>query len=125
MWVFTPFGFFSIVAHRDRPGHLLVRSRDQRDLEALADRLRPRPQVEHTPDADYAWRLVATRSAIGKLLAATAETLDYWNFKAEVERQQGYARAELYHQVWADLLPLQRPSRRELDGAGDDGFPWQ
>lgn len=125
MWVFTPFGFFSIVAHRDKPRHLLVRARDRHDLEALADRLRPKPAIASSPRADYAFRLVATRKAIGKLLASFAEAeLDYPNFKTEVARQQGHQRAGIYHDVWDDLLPLQgSPSRREPDRLG--GFPWE
>lgn len=122
MWVFTEFGFFSIVAHRDKPGHLLVRSRCEADVRALATKLKPRPRVTRTPKADYLFRVTVPRAALGELLQATTADIAYDNFKSAVARAQGPERAHLYHDVWRALLPLQAGSRRELDGG--DGFPW-
>lgn len=107
MWVFTPFGFFSVVAHRDQPDALLVRARARADLSELVKRLpAPRPKVQRTPDADYAFRTVVKRKAWAKLMTDFADELDYDNFKNAVAARQGRARAHLYHRVWAELLEL-------------------
>lgn len=109
MWVFTTFGFFSIVAHRTRPMDVLIRARDRSDLRALVKRLpKPHPRIHDTPGADYAFRAIVPRDAIGTRLNETAADLNYDNFKNAVSKEQGPRRAHLYHDVWEALLPLQR-----------------
>src|SRR4051812_10585895 len=110
MWLLTPRGFYSVVAHRGRPDHLLVRARARGDLELLDDLL-PDIQIEHTPDRDYSWRTVVLRydwaAAVGRL----AQEIDYPNFKNRVAEVQGYERASLYGKVWSILLRLQLAPR--------------
>lgn len=123
MWVLTPFGFFSIVAHRDRPKMLLVRARDEGDLKALVRKLpAPRPRIQRTPGADYLFRVAVSREALSDLLAYELESMTYPNFKNEVAVRQGPKRAEVYHRLWRELLELQR-SGGELDGPGER-LPW-
>ena len=110
MWLLTPFGFFSIVAHRENKHFVLVRARVARDaLDFVSfiegangdiDVQPPSPIVE-TEDADYRFRFVATRRAIGHALSVfVTGDLEYDNFKNEVYRTQGVARANLYGHVW-------------------------
>jgi hypothetical protein len=110
MWVFTLDGFFSIVAHTELPNHLLVRARDRDDIQRLAGWLaRQGHPVEprHTPEGDYAWRLVAPRALVARYLATTVADIDYPNFKNAVAKQRGHDRAVIYSQVWLDMLALQ------------------
>jgi hypothetical protein len=116
MWVFTLLGSFSIVAHRDRPGSVLVRARVEADLAAFVKGLPdPRPKIRRTPDADYLFRVVARKQHVADLLASyVADGIDYDNFKDAVAEAQGVPRAKVYHDVWRALLPLQHPPKLAL-----------
>jgi hypothetical protein len=105
MWVMTLDGFYSAVESKDDPSCLTVRCRMEQDAERLADAVGR--TVEHTPDRDYHWRVLVPRSAWGEYLTTVARTIDYDNFKHEVGVRQGRRRADVYGEVWADLLSLQ------------------
>ena len=62
MWLFFSDGFLSIVAHRDLPDHLLVRSRNARHLKSLF------PNAEHYTirNADYPHRANVPRKSCGE-----------------------------------------------------------
>lgn len=109
MWVFTTFGFFSIVAHRERKGCLLVRARCEEDIRAFRTACSGRVgRIQHTPDADYAYRLVVRSGVVADLLYETVEAIDYDNFKNAVMVEQGPRRAHLYREVWTVMLRLQQ-----------------
>jgi hypothetical protein len=110
MWIALPFGFFSIVAHRDKPDRLLVRARVRADIESFAARLTHARQVRETPEADYPYRLTASRRAVARMLEHfTHDELTYDNFKARVGHAQGAEREAVYAELWAVL-------RRALGG---------
>ena len=116
MWTICTWGAFSIVAHRTRPRDLLVRGRARPDLNTFADRIagvdpkHNRPPVEETPDADYPFRLVASRKSVGKVLSRVTDALDYDNFKDEVGKRDPH-RARLYGEVWATLRGIESGPR--------------
>lgn len=111
MWVATEHGFYSVVAHRDDDDVLLVRARAELDLirlvVALDDLHVPHGSIEHTPDADYAWRVPLLRQVAGIWLAHVVQSVDYDNFKDRVAERDP-VREGLYHQVWAVLRRIQR-----------------
>lgn len=110
MWVFTSFGFFSVVQHRARPDHVLVRARDRADLVALVKRVgKPKPAIRHTPAADYPYRLELAKGRFASFMSSIALELDYPNFKGAVAERQGYERAAVYHDVWAKLRSIEVP----------------
>ena len=105
MWVYLTDALLSIVAHRDRPGHLLVRARFAGDIE----RIFPSAEVTETPDADYRFRATIPREAVAQALAAAAQAIDYPNFKATL-RSDTHAereRAESYHHAHDAALQSQ------------------
>ncbi len=113
MWIFLPFGFFSIVATED-PHKLLVRARVRSDLEAFAERVQrvsgTLPMVHKTAHRDYLYRFEAPRVVVERVLGVfVLMDLTYDNFKAEVAKTDR-KRERFYHKVW-DLL------RRGLQGA--------
>ncbi len=61
MWTFNKDGFFSAVEHRDNPDQLMVRARCREDIQRLAGKLAA--EVVHTPEADYAYRIIVSKSA--------------------------------------------------------------
>lgn len=106
MWLFTPIGFYSVVAH---PGSdaLVVRARALIDLEQLRDLHLPDLEILETPDRDYRWRTLVARDEWEHAAARMAVEIDYPNFKAEVARRQGHERAHRYGQVWSVMFALQ------------------
>ena len=103
----TTRGFFSVVAHHDEAGKVLVRARAREDLEALAEIAGPF-EVLDTPDHDYRWRAIMPRVQWSTTLVLLATEIDYPNFKDAVARRQGEARERVYHEVWRALRALQR-----------------
>jgi hypothetical protein len=108
MWLFTPFGFFSVV---QKPGDkfLTVRTRAKGDLERLREKYLPELSETITgAGTDYPFRATASHEAIGRALAAVAKDITYSNFKNEVARRMGHERAHVYGDVWRDLLQLEK-----------------
>ncbi len=112
MWLFTTFGFFSVV--QKKAGETLtVRARDRADLDRLRARLLPElgPTEEWT-GTDYAFRATAPREAVARAMAKLVDELDYRNFKNAVAAELGPGRADLYHDVWDVMMRLQKPMPR-------------
>ncbi len=106
MWIFTTDGFFSAVADRNRPGHVVVRMRLRDDGERLQAAIGAGEVIE-TRGADYRFRICATHSQWSAYLAAAAAEIDYPNFKAAVAARDGMQRAHIYSDVWAVMRELQ------------------
>ena len=107
MWLFTSQGFYSVVAHREDPGTLIVRARTREDIEALREQIPSIEPFEHS-GADYRHRALVTRAEWIAAVAQLTASIAYDNFKSEVASEQGYERARLYGHVWGELLGLQR-----------------
>lgn len=107
MWLFTTQGFYSVVAHRDDPGTLIVRARTAGDIVSLREQI---PEIEPFEDAsaDYRHRALVSRAEWLAAVAQLTAEIDYDNFKSEVARQQGRDRARAYGRVWGEMLGLQR-----------------
>ena len=108
MWLFTTFGFFSVV---QKPGEtdLTVRSRVRSDLERLRKQYLSTlgPVVEHG-GTDYQYRAKVSHDALAEAMAKIVKDIDYGNFKDSVSQRQGGTRHDAYAGVWdvlADKLP--------------------
>lgn len=130
MWLFLPFGFFSIVAHARDHDHLIVRARARDDLEEFARRalaLRHKlighavddriMTIRETADHDYPFRLLITRGELAVFMADYVEhELQQTNFKASVYKHAGVQREALYTRVWHLLrmgFQAERPKVKE------------
>jgi hypothetical protein len=110
MWLLTTFGFFSIVEKpRDRAaGMVTVRARVRGDIESLRAKYLPGlGEIQATPDGDYAWRARVAKPELAEALGRIAMDIDYANFKSEVAERMGYAREQVYHEVWETLAGMQ------------------
>ncbi|MEX2193902.1 MAG: hypothetical protein WD844_01330 [Thermoleophilaceae bacterium] len=107
MWLITTQGFYSVVAHRTRPEHVLVRARAREDLEALREQI-PTLELYEDAGADYRWRADVHRDHWRGALIQLADRVDYDNFKNAVAARQGMKREAVYHRVWRELLRLGR-----------------
>ena len=110
MWALTLHGFFSVVQKSwDKDtDNVEVRCRNALDLERFLKNMNLENEIIKTPKADYPFRIVTTRQIWGKYLAKMAESINYHNFKHQVEIQDGSERAAIYLRVWSDLLKLEK-----------------
>lgn len=115
MWLITPIGFFSVV---QKPGDaakdsLTVRARVRTDLETLRSHFLPSlGEITESATNDYRFRAVAPRAQVAAAMADMVNALDYSNFKNQVGKVQGSARAHLYHDVWEVLYRLQSAPKK-------------
>ena len=103
MWIFNKDGFFSAVAHREKPDHVMVRARRREDIEALARALGV--EAELTPNADYAYRVTVSKSDFADYMQASVLDLDYPNFKSACAGHG--ARSRAYMDVWSVMNDFQ------------------
>jgi hypothetical protein len=96
MWVLLNDSFLAIVAHNAKPGHLLVRSRIQGDIQ----RAIPSAEVYEDVAADYRYRADVPREIVKEALARAVDGIDYPNFKASVANT---ARHSAYMKIWKVL----------------------
>lgn len=114
MWIFMNDAMLSIVAHRTKPNHLLVRARKAGDIA----RVFPGTRETRTPGADYLYRAVVKREDVAGALFAEVLAIDYPNFKGSVQDRE---RHDAYMDVWRVM------HRYQFDGerpplVGDDAF---
>lgn len=111
MWIFTNFGFFSVVK-KGSPGNLMVRARERSDLENLINKHGDTlgvtvKSITVTPEADYCCRVEVPQEAWSATLSNISNDIDYDNFKDSVYENQGYERAHVYTSVWSTMYNMQ------------------
>jgi hypothetical protein len=102
MWIFTPFGFFSVTEPRDGDGDTLqVRARVRADLVALKKQYMPKlGKIFSHVGTDYPYRSFISKYDFAEGMAKIVLSIDYSNFKATVDKKQGLSREMLYMKVW-------------------------
>ena len=111
MWIFTPTAFVSIVAHRNKPGVLLVRARLKGDLE----RMFPGCKVVETRQADYRFRAEIARGRVAELVREQLTVLDYDNVKNEIPH--GAPVHDLRHRAMNRVWGVMNDAQAEQLGA--------
>ena len=117
MWLFTRYGFFSVVNGRrpnrtTDPDTVMVRARRMAHLRNLQSRfpaLAAYP-VATTPDHDYRYRIVLPKAEWLPVLTALGAEQNWCNFKSETGRYLGAAGADYtdaLHKVWDVMHRLQ------------------
>lgn len=98
MWIYLPFGFFSVVQKRGEED-LTVRARVRGDLDNLRQHM---PTLSATKEVgfDYPFRATIPHEEFADGMAKIAMEITWDNFKDEVQETQGLARARVYHEVW-------------------------
>lgn len=123
MWLFTSFGFFSVVRKQGEPD-LTIRSRARGDLLRLQRHYLPElsDPVAHE-GTDYPWRSRCGHVDLARAMPRIVEHIDYANFKDEVALSNGKDRAHRYAKVWQALYgmddDLPEPIRDNYQG-----LPW-
>jgi hypothetical protein len=115
MWLFTKYGFFSVVCARRGKGEsvkldqklLMVRARDRDHIEGLKRRFSRELGsygIKESPSNDYRFRIFVPRKVWLGVARALAADIDYGNFKSEAARTQGKAGddyIDVLHTVWS------------------------
>ena len=108
MWIFLNNAYLSIVRHRERPDHLLVRARNNGDIQAVF----PQAEVDITPHADYLFRAVISEDEVINAISWEVSEIDYDNFKNSIVDQR-------YHDacmgVWVTMNDYQREGTYQRD----------
>jgi hypothetical protein len=122
MWLFTRYGFFSVVnARRGNgtadPNLLMIRARRIADLRRLCQRFPALGtyDIATTPHNDYRYRLVAPKVLWTSLIGELAAEQGWSNFKSEAHRFQGAAGADYdaaLHHVWDVMYGFQQSEKR-------------
>lgn len=89
MWIAHNEGWLSIVSHRDRPDHLLVRARKAVHIESLF----PEEVIYTNFKADYPYRADIRREDVATTLGNLLMDIQYDNFKnsvTDVDLQDAY-----------------------------------
>lgn len=106
MWIFMNDAMLSVVRHKDKPEHLMVRARVQGHIE----RVFPNVRENYTPLADYGYRAVIHQDEVAKVMASKVEGIDYPNFKSSVKDRGLH---DAYYGVW-DCMYREQNRRWEL-----------
>jgi hypothetical protein len=125
MWIFTRYGFFSVVCAKAQDGvtldesTLMVRARVRGHLERLLQRFPAlRCNIVQTKDTDYAYRIIVDKDVWRWLLGELASEIDYGNFKHEVVKQTAWPASAAYttalYAVWSLLRRLQLGEERRV-----------
>jgi hypothetical protein len=130
MWLFTKYGFFSVVAAKQMKGQtvtrnidksrLMVRARVRKHLVNLQKRfpvIRELP-IKEDESADYRFRLIVPKEAWKQINQDLAEEIDYGNFKGLCEKSSEvddqYTKA--LHEIWHIHHRLQESSQSQTEG---------
>jgi hypothetical protein len=123
MWLFTQYGFFSVVCAREGDGswgnavdegRVMVRARLRGHLEGLKSRFREDlggAEIIETPNTDYRYRLFVDKAVWVGVLELLGEELDYDNFKSKVARNLDFVGNEYDHSlrdVWDIMSRIQK-----------------
>jgi hypothetical protein len=99
MWLFTTFGFFSIVQRHSSDEYLTVRARDRKDLDRLRKHV---PQLSDTitgGGTDYPYRARVAHAELALALANITRGIRYSNFKNEAAKIWD-KRTHCLHEIW-------------------------
>ena len=123
MWLFTKYGFYSVVCARQGegqpgkpidPNRVMVRARLKTHLEALRKRFPAQlgdVSIVEMLQTDYRYRILLKKSTWTEILAALSDELDYGNFKAAADQHLGRPGREYVdslHDVWEIMYRLQK-----------------
>lgn len=118
MWIFTNFGFFSVVQNYENADRLVVRARSRGDLESLItshgnDLGITLKDINTNDSSDYRYRIHVDRAKWAVVMLKITNDIDYTNFKDSVHEKMGKERAGLCSHVWSVMYTLQDSEKKE------------
>ncbi len=110
MWIFTETGFVSAVRHFSEKDKLVVRARDEKSLESLANYVGL--EINSTPSNDYPYRVLVADSLFATWLSKQTMAVDYTNFKDRVHETRGHDFAGALMNVWSAMHQVEDAGAR-------------
>ena len=105
MWIFSTSGIYSTVQHRDDPEKVIIRARVKSDLVAL-NGIHHCGKIVRSPQADYPFRIVASKLDWLCALHMLGRRTTYPNFKSAIKDKR---RHDLLLRIWRMLQELEVP----------------
>ena len=105
MWVFTESGFVSAIRHHSEAGKLVVRARDYKSLEGLANAIGL--DIEPSPGRDYPYRVFIDDSTFATWLSKQIMKINYTNYKSHMEEIRDHDFSSALHSVWSALRQVE------------------
>lgn len=103
MWIFTDTGFVSAVCHYQDRTQLVVRARDRRSLEGLAEAA---DAPIEAVGSDYPFRTYVSKEKFATWLMQAVESLDYHNYKGQAMYTLPDYFQDVLHDVHARLARM-------------------
>lgn len=121
MWLFTTYGFFSVVLARKLqdgiptkevdPDTVMVRARCYEHMDNLKQHFKElaASDIQESADTDYRYRMILPKNMWVEVLKQMGDDLDYTNFKSACARSPltNPTYDGLLHEVWHQHYELQ------------------
>lgn len=110
MWLFTKYGFYSIIQDEKDNTLFKVRARKKADLQELQNNVAEISgcSIHQDLKADYRFRIFINQKQLESLMIQLSNSLDYSNFKDSIYRNESQKdKLDSYHQVWDVMYEYQ------------------
>lgn len=110
MWLFTKYGFYSIVQDENDKSIYKVRARKKTDLQELQRNVTEISEgaIQQDNRADYRFRIFINQQQLQAIMNCLSNSLDYSNFKDSIYRNKSQKdKLDSYHQVWGVMYEYQ------------------
>ncbi len=110
MWIFTKYGFYSIVQDNNDKNLFKVRARKKEDLEELQKKVDGISlfKIHKDERADYRFRIFITSEKLVEIMVMFSTSIDYSNFKDSIYRNKAQKdKLDSYHQIWEVMYEYQ------------------
>jgi len=105
MWVFTESGFVSAIRPHSEAGKLVVRARDYKSLEELANAIGL--DIEPSPGRDYPYRVFIDDSTFATWLSKQIMKINYTNYKGHMESIRDHDFSGALLSVWSAMQQVE------------------
>jgi len=116
MWLFTQYGFYSVVQHEENPEAFLMRARVKNDLENLLKLTQIETPISHTPRAQYAFRVLLSQAEWNRIAQVLTRAVDYPSFTNRIsELPDQSTKNAAYGSIWNALENVVQPSAAQIE----------
>lgn len=110
MWLFTKYGFYSIVQDENDKNLFKVRARKKEDIEGLQKDVFgiSESKIYEDKRADYRYRIFINSEKLTEIMIRLSNSLDYSNFKNSIYQNKVQKdKLDSYHQIWDVMYEYQ------------------
>lgn len=103
MWIFSKYGFYSIVRtieKRNPNEDYQIRARDITHLSSLLKESSLEKKIHCTLDADYRYRIIVSEDEYIHIMKILEKSIDYTNFKDAASKKLSEKWTKVLHDVW-------------------------